>query len=227
VQPRDDGLGAASHEVLDRGIELGPRLWREDPFGQLVVERVVDVGLVFAFGDHDVEGVTVVEALDEVAAGHRVAAAEQADRRQAAPESLSRGRVRDVKERQLDRALNVLLGGVDRVAGQQEEVGAGGLESVGLFGEQAADEVPAPRALVALDLREVGLGHLRALRSAVLCRPVAVPRAVDRAVVDDRARPGDAADDANGLHDGLPSCSQAPAMLVDVVPSTQCHKVHS
>jgi hypothetical protein len=93
---------APRHEVFDRGFELGAGFRPEDPLGELVVERVVDVLLVFAFGDQDVQGVAVAEALDEVAAGHRVAAAEQADGLEAAPEHLARGWIDDVEKGQVD-----------------------------------------------------------------------------------------------------------------------------
>jgi hypothetical protein len=83
-----------------------------------------------------------------------------------------RGRVHDVHEWQLDGVLDVLVGGVDGVAGQQEEVGTRGLEPVGLFGEQLADEVPALLALVILDLGEVGLGQYEGAQ----CIPVAPRR---------------------------------------------------
>lgn len=66
-------------------------------------------------------------------------------------------RVDDMEERQAGPCLDALDGGVDGVAGQEEEVRAGGLEITGLGGEQVPDQVPAALALVSLDLCEVGL----------------------------------------------------------------------
>lgn len=63
----------------------------------------------------------------------------------------------DVQEGQAGQLLDAVAGGVDGVAGQQEEVRAGGLEMPGLGGEQVPDQVPAAFALVSLDLFEVGL----------------------------------------------------------------------
>jgi len=72
---------------------------------------------------------------------------------------------------------------VDGVAGQQEEVRAGGLEVTGLGGEQVPDEVPAALALMSFDLFEVGLCQYEP--GAVQAAQAAGHQLVDGPVVDD------------------------------------------
>jgi hypothetical protein len=102
-----------------------------------------------------------------------------------------------VQEGQAGQLLDALAGGVDGVAGQQEEVRAGGLEMPGLGGEQVPDQVPAAFALVALDLVEVGL---RQHEPGTVQGTQARGHQLVDGLVDDRAGPRQAAHDPDGLH---------------------------
>jgi hypothetical protein len=107
-------------------------------------------------------------------------------------------RVDDMEERQAGPCLDALAGGVDGVAGQEEEVRAGSLEITGLGGEQVPDQVPAALALVSLDLCEVGLCQ----HEPGTVQPAQAPgyQLVDGPAVDGRAGPCEAAHDPDGLH---------------------------
>src|SRR5262249_7444993 len=86
----------------------------------------------------------------------------------------------------------------DGVAGQEEEVRAGGLEITGLGGEQTLDQVPAALALVSLDLCEVGLRQHEP--GTVQTTQAPGYQLVDSPVVDGRTGPREAAHDPDGLH---------------------------
>ena len=88
------------------------------------------VFLVFAFGDQDLQTVALAQTAHEVAAGHRVSAAEQPDGREPLVQDLACGRIDDVQEREIYSAFDPVISGVDGVAGQQEEFRAGRLELV-------------------------------------------------------------------------------------------------
>jgi hypothetical protein len=62
---QDDGLRPAAGEVRDRGLELLARGGQEYALGELRVQGVVDVVLVLAFRDQDVEVVARLQARDE------------------------------------------------------------------------------------------------------------------------------------------------------------------
>ena len=100
-------------------------------------EHEPHVVLVLALGDQDVQSVASVQPVGEVSAGHGVPAAEQSDGGETGLLDLARGRVDDMEEGQVDQLLDALAGVVDGVAGQEEEVRAGGFEITGLGGEQA------------------------------------------------------------------------------------------
>jgi hypothetical protein len=166
--------------------------------GQLGVKRVVHVVLVLAFGDQDVQSIAPVQSACEVSAGHGVPAAKQSDGGETGLLDLARGRVDDMEEGQVGQFLDALVGGVDGVAGQEEQVRAGGLEIAGLGGEQVPDQVPAALALVSLDVFEVGLRQHEP--GAVQATQAPGHQLVDGAVVDGRAGPREAAYDPDGLH---------------------------
>lgn len=119
-------------------------------------------------------------------------------------QDLAGGRIDDVQEREIYCAFDPVISGVDGVARQQEEIRAGRLELVALFGQQLTDQIPPACALVALDLFEICLrqhepGAVHAAVTQALGDPF-----VDDPVVNDRTGPRDAADDPDGLHVVLP-----------------------
>src|SRR5262249_44415817 len=145
---QDDDLGAACYQVGDRGPEPGAGGGQDGAAGQLAVQRVVQVVLVLALGDQDVQPVALAQPAREVGAGHGVPAAEQPGGGETGLLDLPRGRVDDMQQGQAGQLLDALAGGVDGVAGQQEEVRAGSLEMTRLGGEQVPDLIPAALALV-------------------------------------------------------------------------------
>jgi hypothetical protein len=119
-----------------------------------------------------------------------------------------------VKERQVNSALDSLVGGVDGVAGQQKEIGARGLELVALCCQQITDPVPPPRALVAFDRLEIGLRQYEARAVQAAVAQALGDEFIDDAVVRDRTGPCDAADEPDGFHSSAPGNGGANAVCM-------------
>ena len=137
---------------------------------------------------------------------HRHLGPDEADRRRTLLEARRRDDVGQVQQRDVDGSLDLVGDLVERGGAQQQEVGAGPLDTPTGVGEQLADLVPA---LALLEVRQLGEvdGAQHQPRRGQPTQPLLHPE-VEVAVVDRAALPANAADEADGLHDrSLPPVS--------------------
>gem|GEM_PF-4526863 len=111
-----------------------------------------------SFRNQYVEPVTLFKAIDKVCPGHRVFASEQPDFFETVGSYILCSGIHNMEEGKINGCLNLFVGGVNGITGQQEEVCACSLQFFAFSCEQFTDQVPAAFTLSALNFLKVRLG---------------------------------------------------------------------